>query len=153
MLHNPQIDRPDCHDQHGSHEHLSREDMARGTFSKTNSGGPRKEAQNTTANVNNEHGEIDHKDFFSEVYVYRRSRVSTGQDVGTRGWLLSTSSSGLAKGPSNSQTVHPCLVLNFPGRLERYARHAMTQDGAFNYVFRFSLIFPSHAKSIDCRRK
>src|SRR5215475_2166628 len=107
MLHYPQIDRPECHDQHGGHEHLSRKDMARGTFSKTNSGGPRKEAQNTTANVNSEHGEIDHKGFFSEVYVYRRSRVSTGQDVAELAdRYFQRRRPGWPKGPSNSQTVH-----------------------------------------------
>src|SRR5262249_16645116 len=80
MLHNPQIDRPDCHNQHGHHEHPSGKDMAQGTLAETNSRGSGKEPQSTTANVDNEHGRIDHMDFFPEVYVYRHSSVSSGQD-------------------------------------------------------------------------
>ena len=54
--------------------------MAQGTFAETNSRGSGKEPQSTTANVDNERGRIDHMDFFPEVYVYRHSRVSNGQD-------------------------------------------------------------------------
>jgi len=38
--------------------------MAQGTFAETNSRGSGKEPQSTTANVDNEHGRIDHMGFF-----------------------------------------------------------------------------------------
>jgi hypothetical protein len=39
------------------------------------------------------------------------------------------------------------------GRFACYAPHVMPQGRAFNFDFRFSLIFVSPAKSISCKRK
>jgi len=38
-------------------------------------------------------------------------------------------------------------------RFACYAPHVMPQDSAFNFDFRFSLIFVSQTKSIGCKRK